>query len=198
MTDDALADRKAALRTACHARRTALEPHAAAAAAAAIAGRLSTRVDVAAGAIVSGYWPLSGELDPRPALDVAARRGATLALPRVVGHDRPLIFHRWRPQDRLIEGRFRVMEPDPAAPALTPTILLVPLLAFDNACRRLGHGKGYYDRTLAGLRKGNPGVLAIGVAFAAQEVERIPTDAHDQSLDLVITEKAVHRPAGAR
>jgi len=195
--DDTLADQKAAMRAVCHARRAAIDPQAAAAAAAALARQVSAQVDITADVIVSGYWPLSGELDPRPALDEAAQRGAALVLPRVAGDGRPLIFHRWRAQDPLIEGRFKVMEPDPAAPVIAPTILLVPLLAFDAACRRLGHGKGYYDRTLAGLRRDNPGVLAIGVAFAAQQVDRVPTDVHDQPLDLVITERAVHRPTVA-
>ena len=86
------------------------------------------------------------------------------------------------------------MEPAADTPRVSPEILLVPLLAFDSGCRRLGHGKGYYDRTLQGLKVNAPAVRAVGVAFAAQEVERVPTDDYDQTLDMVITERSVYQP----
>jgi 5-formyltetrahydrofolate cyclo-ligase len=202
MTEDALAAEKSLLRKVSYARRLDMEPKAAAAAANEVAGRVASEIDLSGlvmtpAATVSAYWPLAGELDPRPALRTVAARGAKLALPRVVGDGQTLAFHLWRPEDRLIEGRFKVMEPDPTSPEATPDILLVPLLAFDKACRRLGHGKGYYDRTLAKLRRANPSTLAIGVAFALQEVERVPTDEHDQTLDMVMTERAVLKPTKA-
>ncbi|MEZ5932726.1 MAG: 5-formyltetrahydrofolate cyclo-ligase [Alphaproteobacteria bacterium] len=190
-----LADQKADLRKRCYDRRIRIEKTEADAAASAIAGRVNQLVDIDDGTTVSAYWPLPGELDPRPALFALGERGATLALPRVIGDGHPLAFHAWQPDDRLIEGGFKVMEPAMDAPVATPSILLVPLLAFDRGCRRLGHGKGYYDRTLQGLRANDRTVRAVGIAFAAQEVERVPTNDFDQTLDMVITEQAVFRPA---
>jgi 5-formyltetrahydrofolate cyclo-ligase len=190
-----LADQKADLRQRCHARRIAIRDDRGEAAAAAVARRVGELIGIQAGTVVSAYWPLAGELDPRPALLALGRRGATLALPRVIGHGQPLAFHAWQPDDCLVEGRFKVMEPSARAPRATPAVLLVPLLAFDRACRRLGHGKGYYDRTLQALKLDDPATLAVGVAFSAQEVERVPTDEFDQTLDMVVTENAVHRPA---
>lgn len=203
MTEDALKAEKSELRKICYARRQAIEPKAAAAAANEVAGRAASEIDLSAipltqDTVISAYWPLEGELDPRPALKAFAARGAKLALPRVTGDGRPLAFHLWRQEDRLIEGRFKVMEPDPASSVAIPTILLVPLLAFDRNRRRLGHGKGYYDRTLADLRQAGPRPIAIGVAFAAQEVDRVPTDAYDQTLDMVITERGVFRAEKGR
>ncbi len=189
-----LADEKADLRKRCYERRIRIVGAEAEAAARSIAERVSTLVDVHDRSVVSAYWPLPGELDPRPALLSLVKCGAAGALPRVVGDGKPLDFHAWRPEDRLIEGRFKVMEPAPNTMIVSPNILLVPLLAFDRHCRRLGHGKGYYDRTLQGLKANDPGVRAIGVAFAAQEVERVPTDEFDQTLDMIVTEKKVHRP----
>jgi 5-formyltetrahydrofolate cyclo-ligase len=189
-----LANEKADLRKRCYDRRIRIIGKEAEEAALAVAERLNDAVDIADGAIVSAYWPLPGELDPRPALAMLSERGAAPALPRTVGDGKPLVFHAWRPGEPLIEGRFKVMEPPSDAPVVTPSILLVPLLAFDKACHRLGHGKGYYDRTIQGLRADDPEVLTIGVAFAAQEVDRVPTDDYDQTLDMVITEEAVHRP----
>jgi 5-formyltetrahydrofolate cyclo-ligase len=192
MDPSSLADEKADLRKRCYQGRIRIEGGEAEVAALSVAKRVEVLVDTDEHAVVSAYWPLPGELDPRPALLGLGQRGATLALPRTVGDGKPLNFHAWKPEDRLIEGRFNVMEPAADAPLITPSLLLVPLLAFDRDCRRLGHGKGYYDRTLQALKGNDPGVRAIGLAFAAQEVERVPTDAYDQTLDMVITEQAVY------
>jgi 5-formyltetrahydrofolate cyclo-ligase len=95
----------------------------------------------------------------------------------------------------LIQGSFKVMTPPEGAPELEPQVLLVPLLAFDKAGYRLGYGGGFYDRTLekrrhqahSGAHSGHP-VLAIGVAFAAQETESLPRGPFDQRLDWIATE----------
>jgi 5-formyltetrahydrofolate cyclo-ligase len=71
-----------------------------------------------------------------------------------------------------------------------PDMLIVPLLAFDRHGRRIGYGAGYYDMTIAQLRGMKP-VVAIGIAFAAQEVESVPVTARDARLDLVLTEREI-------
>jgi 5-formyltetrahydrofolate cyclo-ligase len=88
------------------------------------------------------------------------------------------------------------MEPAPDAPLARPRILLVPLLAFDRRGRRLGYGAGYYDLVLRELRALSPPPLAIGVAFAAQEVDAVPTGPRDQPLDAVVTDRADHSCVG--
>ncbi len=117
--------------------------------------------------------------------------GHALALPRMQGREEPLAFHAWQPGDPLICGRFRVMEPAPDRPAVLPGVILVPLVAFDRSGRRLGHGKGYYDRTIAFLRQQNDRLLAIGLAFACQEAAEVPAGPADQHLDAVVTEQDV-------
>jgi 5-formyltetrahydrofolate cyclo-ligase len=126
-------------------------------------------------------------------MDRLAGLGHPLALPRVQGWGRPLAFHAWRPGDPLLAGPFQVMEPRLDAPLVSPRILLVPLLAFDRTGRRLGYGAGYYDMVLRDLRARSPAPLAIGVAFAAHEVDEVPTGPRDQTLDAVVTEQRVHR-----
>ena len=66
-------------------------------------------------------------------------------------------------------------------------MLFVPLLAFDREGYRLGYGGGCYDRSLAALRSGGP-VLAIGLAYAGQEVARVPHGPEDQRLDRIVTD----------
>ena len=172
--------------------RGALDSSAGPAAAEAVAERIVCAFRLPPG-IVSGYWPLADEFDPRPAMARLAGLGHPLALPRVQGWGRPLAFHAWQPGDLLRAGPFQVMEPSPDAPLVTPEILLVPLLAFDRAGRRLGYGAGYYDMVLRDLRAHAPAPFAIGVAFAAQEVPEVPTGPRDQTLDAVVTEQDVHR-----
>ncbi|MGB8603446.1 MAG: 5-formyltetrahydrofolate cyclo-ligase [Rhizomicrobium sp.] len=139
------------------------------------------------GSCVAGYWPLAGEADPRLLMAALQRRGHTLALPCIVGPDQPLIFRGWRIGDPLVAGTFGTSEPPASCPQMVPQVLLVPLLAFDIAGYRLGYGGGYYDRSLAELREsGTP--LAVGIAFAGQEVDAVPVEATDQRLDLVISE----------
>ncbi|HSA82444.1 MAG TPA: 5-formyltetrahydrofolate cyclo-ligase [Geminicoccaceae bacterium] len=185
-----LVRRKAELRALLLARRRAAPGPAAAVA---VADRLLHEIDVPQGAVVSGYWPLAGELDPRPCLHRLAARGHPLALPRMQGQGQPLAFHPWRRDDPLTLGRFGVMQPDPTQPLVTPDVLLVPLLGFDRRGHRLGYGKGYYDRTLRALREGGATPLAIGLAFALQEVSEVPIGPADQPLDAVVTERASHR-----
>jgi 5-formyltetrahydrofolate cyclo-ligase len=174
-------------------RRGALAARLGAAAAEAVAATIVREFRLPPGGIVSGYWPLADELDPRPALDRLAGLGHPLALPRVQGRGRPLAFHIWQPGDRLRAGPFQVMEPCPDAPVVDPRVLLVPLLAFDRTGRRLGYGAGYYDMVLRELRAHSPAPFAIGVAFAAQEIAEVPTGPRDQVLDAVVTERHVHR-----
>jgi 5-formyltetrahydrofolate cyclo-ligase len=190
---ESLVRRKAALRREQRRQRSALDPHLGVAAAEAVADRLARAFRLPPGSVVSGYWPLADEFDPRPAMARLAGLGHPLALPRVQGWGRPLAFHAWQPGDPLLAGPFQVMEPSADAPLATPGVLLVPLLAFDRTGRRLGYGAGYYDMVLRDLRAHSPAPFAIGVAFAAQEVAEVPTGPRDQLLDAVVTEQSVHR-----
>ncbi len=138
--------------------------------------------------IASVYWPMGAELDVRPLIEALWNAGRRVVLPATPPRGQPLTFRRFTPDTALKPAPFGTMEPPPTAPALAPTVLFVPLLAFDAAGRRLGYGAGYYDRTLQTLRA-DGSVRAYGVAFAGQEVERTPTDALDQPLDGVVTER---------
>lgn len=187
-----LVQRKAALRAEALARRRRIPPSYVRHAAEAVTARL-VDLRIPRDFALAGYWPLEGELDPRPGMERLGARGHPLALPRMSERGQPLIFHAWRPGDALTEGAFRVMEPDAAQPVCVPDLILVPLLAFDRRGGRLGYGLGYYDRTLSSLGSGPRGPQAIGVAFADQEVDEVPMGPDDAWLDGVITETAVRR-----
>ena len=150
--------------------------------------------DRPADTVAAGYWPIRTELDCRPLMERLHAAGWACALPCVVDRSGPLAFRAWRPGDRLHMGAYGIPAPGPDAPLLRPRIVIVPLLAFDAMGHRLGYGGGYYDRTLADLR-GRGDVLAVGFAFAGQQVAALPRDGDDQRLDLIVTEAGVIRPA---
>ena len=145
--------------------------------------------------VVAGYWPINDEIDVRPLMTHLHRSGHLLVLPVVMARDEALIFRRWRPSLPLDPGVYGISVPGAEAPEAMPGVLLVPLLAFDGEGRRLGYGAGYYDRTLATLRRAGD-ILAIGAAYAAQRVDSLPEEASDQRLDWVVTEEGAMRTGG--
>ncbi len=142
--------------------------------------------------MISGFYPFESEIDVRPLLGKLGGEGWTTALPVIVGKDRALEFRRWYPGEPTVAGRWNIPRPVEDAPVVTPDVLLVPMLAFDRTGFRLGYGGGFYDRTLADLKM-RKSVVAIGVAYAAQEVDFVPRGPHDMPLDFVMTEREVMR-----
>jgi 5-formyltetrahydrofolate cyclo-ligase len=183
---DAVLEQKAELRREGLARRDALPAEIRKAAAEAIAAR-PFPLAIASGMILSGFMPLKSEINPLPLMRKLADAGARLALPVVAGRGQPLIMRSWQWGEPLVPGVWGIREPPPTAPELQPDILLVPLLAFDRNGHRIGYGAGYYDLTIAQLRAKKP-IAAVGIAFAAQEIESVPRTAFDARLDLVLTE----------
>ena len=139
--------------------------------------------------VVAGYLPVDDEFDVLPLLGAAAERGLATGLPVVPGKGEPLIFRSWRPGGALVDGVLGIPTPPETACVLTPNLLLVPMLAYDDAGYRLGYGGGFYDRTLSLLRARQPGTLAVGVAYAAQRVDAVPRNDLDEPLDWIVTEE---------
>lgn len=137
---------------------------------------------------LAGYMPMRSEIDPRPAM--CAHPGP-VCVPVIAALHQPLVFHRWVPDMPMVPGRFGADVPAQADP-IVPDVLIVPMLAFDLRGYRLGYGGGFYDRTLSQLRAAGD-VLAIGLAYSAQEQAEVPIEATDEKLDLIVTENAVHR-----
>ena len=134
---------------------------------------------------IAGFWPMEGEIDVKPLLLALIGRGHPVLLPETPPRGEPLVFRHWRPGTAMVAERFGTARPD--GPVGVPDLLLVPLLAFDARCNRLGYGGGYYDRTIAAL----PGVRTVGCAFAGQQVDAVPVLPHDAPLDAVATELGV-------
>jgi 5-formyltetrahydrofolate cyclo-ligase len=147
-------------------------------------------VPVTPGTIVSGFSAMRSEINPVPLMRKLAEAGAQLALPVVQGRGKPLIMRAWNFGDPFKAGPWGIREPMPEAPAVDPDILIVPLACFDRAGHRIGYGAGYYDMTIHALRAKKK-VIAIGIAFAAQEIGHVPATGRDERLDLVLTEREI-------
>ncbi len=128
------------------------------------------------------FHPLIGEVDITPILEDAIRE-RSLALPRSED-DGSLTFYIVTDLSHLRRGRFAIAEPD-AGKLVTPEptdLMLIPALAFDRQGRRLGRGKGYYDRYLNAYST----VCTVGVCRSYQLLEHIPTQAWDRAVDQVL------------
>lgn len=183
-----LSARKAALRAEALARRAALDDETRRRAAAVLAAAADA-LAIPAGAVVSGFVPVRGEIDVMPLLAALSARGHPLALPAVVGPTE-LVFRPWRPGEPLEAAGFGLSHPPAAAGLAEPDVLLVPLAAFDGRGHRIGYGRGYYDRALARL-DATRRRRAVGVAFAVQEVAAVPDAPHDRRLDALLTDQGL-------
>ena len=147
---------------------------------------------------MAGYWPLSGELDPRPGMDRLRARGHPLALPRLDGRDQPLVFLAWDAGDVLVQGTFKLLEPDRVAAGARARGGPGAASGVRSTRRPPGLWQGLlrsHARPPAVALACGP--LAIGIAFADQEVEAVPMGPADVPLDGVITETALHLFAGS-
>ncbi len=182
------ADPKAVLRQNALARRKALAPE--------VRARLTERLTQEGlrlarlwrPGVVSAFHPIREEPDMLALLGALTEEGYPTSLPVVVGRGTHLTFRLWRPGEPTLLGGMGIPEPCDLAPAVEPDLLFLPLACFDRCGRRIGYGAGYYDRTLARLREIKR-IHAVGVAYGVCEVAAVPYEAHDQNLDVIVTEQ---------
>ena len=148
------------------------------------------------------YIPMPGEVDTRFIVARAYREGKQVAIPRMEGGDLAFYVYDGRTEN-LLPNQFGILEPDPTWKLVDPFVptgrrllVLTPGLAFDRCRRRLGRGKGFYDRFLNRLRAAHPaGSLswAVGLCFDEQLVETVPVCDHDEPLEGIVTDREVIR-----
>jgi 5-formyltetrahydrofolate cyclo-ligase len=176
---------KPELRKQAMARRDAMSADARRRGSEAIAERLAPMIGAARPKVLAGYLPIRTEVDLGPFVEAQREQGIAIALPAVIDAT-TMVFRRYLPDGKLDTGSFGTRMPTILSPEVVPDLVILPLVAFDRTGTRLGHGKGYYDRALAAMAR-RP--LLIGVAFAEQEVPRIPHQPHDVRLDWIVTER---------
>lgn len=150
-----------------------------------IADDLDRLLDDVSNRVVTAYWPFRGEPDLRDWLDGLRTRGAACALPVVISAQAPLVFRQWQRGAALTPGVWNI--PVPAeGEDVVPDVVIAPLVGFDPGCYRLGHGGGFFDRTLASLAR-RPRI--VGVGYARLALRTIYPQAHDIPMDFIVTEE---------
>jgi 5-formyltetrahydrofolate cyclo-ligase len=131
------------------------------------------------------YAALNDEIDLGALLREALREGKVVALPRYVSEENGYAPCRLGNSEELCSGKFGVIEPradSPIHPVNQLDLVLVPGVGFDTSGRRLGRGRGFYDRLLADIRG-----HTVGVGFDEQVEPEIPSEPHDVRLDFLLT-----------
>jgi 5-formyltetrahydrofolate cyclo-ligase len=184
-----IADEKRDLRHQARARLSQIsaEQHKSLSAAAMI--QLLARPEWQNAQLILGYLPLKDELDLSAALEWGVRASKTIALPRYLPDEgRYCASIITESVATLSPGAFGVREPDAAAPVLSLKqldFILVPGVAFDPSGRRIGRGKGFYDRLLAETNSSK--CVKCGIALDEQIVPRIPSEPHDIAMNVILT-----------
>jgi 5-formyltetrahydrofolate cyclo-ligase len=181
---------KRALRRAVLAERDALSGTERSARSEAIVDRLLGLEEATGAATVLAFWSFGSEVDTAPLLDRLRSRGTTVALP--VTRDGDIVPVIWTPGSSMTETSFGSREPTDGRmlQARELDLIVVPGVAFDRSCHRVGYGAGFYDRLLASTRDGT---AAVAIAFGMQVVEEVPTGPLDRPVDAIVTEDDVIR-----
>jgi len=139
------------------------------------------------------YTSKEMEVNTVPLINALFRQKNPVVVPIIVKEDVSLRLSYLRDLKALVPSTFGVPEPIgseiPAKAEDIDTIIL-PMLGFDRTGGRIGYGAGYYDRFLSK----NPGLRKIGIAFACQEMERLPVDENDIRMDVILTEDGIVYP----
>jgi 5-formyltetrahydrofolate cyclo-ligase len=146
--------------------------------------------------VVASYAAKSDEVQTGKIMRSALSSGKRLLVPRTDPRSLSLSFCEIRSLDQLAPGYLGIPEPPPTSKAVSLSesqLVVVPVVAWDDAGRRLGHGKGYFDRALRSRGR----APAAGLAFESQQRDRLPATPSDVPLDIIVTEKRVLRFGGA-
>ncbi|MDX8465754.1 5-formyltetrahydrofolate cyclo-ligase [Mesorhizobium sp. VK23B] len=185
-------DLKKRLRKEALARRDALDEFWRVEIALEMAETAKQQITVEPGQVVSGFWPMRSEVDVRPLMFVLREKGARLCLPAIL--DKTTIeFRELVHGAPMVEMGFGTVGPHEEAEVLDPSLMLVPLAAFDARGHRIGYGAGYYDRAIGKLADKGLTPRLIGIAFDCQEVEMVPDENHDVIIPEILTESGLRR-----
>ena len=140
--------------------------------------------------IIAGYYPSYYEVDILNFLKDASKRKFKIALP-VIKSSISMNFKSWIFKDPLHVSKFGTLEPENSKKKIIPDIIMVPLVDFDKKLKRIGYGKGYYDRSLRKIKNIKKKTIALGIAYSFQKCKSIPVNKHDFKLDYIFTERGI-------
>ena len=190
---DPIAAEKQLLRARALAARRALDLRSRTQASAAICRSLAALAELAGDRPVAAFAPMNEEVDIRPLLEKWTCAGRSVILPRVVRGTTKMTWHKICDFNRDLDtGYAGVPEPKSEIPEFDPAAIraaLIPSVAVDQRGNRIGFGGGFYDTNSPRF----DGVFVITPVFSCQLIAACPTQAHDQRIDTIVTEREVVR-----
>ena len=136
------------------------------------------------------YYPIKSEISPLKLIKIFQKMSINICLPVIIKNTNELIFSKFEDKKSLTKNKYDIYEPN-NLDKINPDIIFVPMLGFDKNLNRLGYGKGYYDATISKLRKLKK-IFVIGLAYDNQMVRNIPTESHDEKMDIILTDKKIY------
>lgn len=140
------------------------------------------------GKFVGGYYPYNYEIDVINILEKFEKLNYHISLPKIKKKSQ-MDFFSWSINDPLIINKYGIPEPV-SDEIIYPSILLVPLVAFDKNLNRIGYGGGFYDRYIKKIKKKRK-ITTIGLAYSFQKVIEVPINEYDIKLDFIATDKEI-------
>ena len=144
--------------------------------------------------VVACFQPIFTEIDIIPLMKALAEKQCQLCLQVIPDKPSALSFRSYVLGQELEAGPLNTKHPYASSNKLTPELMLLPLLAFDARCNRLGYGGGYYDRTIKKFRESGVYVKVVGVAYSGQQVNKVPVTSTDEPMDGVLTPAGLMLP----
>ncbi len=138
------------------------------------------------GKVIGGYYPYNYEFDTIKILELFEKLKYQISLPKIKKNSQ-MDFFCWSVKDPLSINKYGIPEPT-SKKVVIPSILLVPLVAFDKDFNRIGYGGGFYDRYIKKIKRDKK-IITIGLAYSFQKVKKIQTNQYDIKLDFILTEK---------
>ena len=139
--------------------------------------------------IIGIYYPILYEVDVLKILEFNILNKCIISLPKIKNDK--IKFYEWNKTNIMEVNKFGILEPILTNNQVSPNVILIPLLVYDDKKNRLGYGKGYYDKFLGNYLKKNKNILTIGIAFSFQKYKKIPISKNDIKLDNILTEKGI-------
>ncbi len=136
------------------------------------------------------YYPFGDELSTLELMNQLTKKNFIISLP-MINNKFEMSFYSWSPNEPLTINRYGILEPFKGK-KITPSTLIIPMLAFDSNLNRLGYGGGFYDRFIQKIEKQN-NCVKIGLALSCQKINKVPVDKYDKKMDFIITEKRIYK-----
>ena len=145
------------------------------------------------GKSISIFQAYNNEINTNDLIKLLISKNFSISLPCINDESDEMLFREWNGTDQLISGKYGILEPNQNNKIAYPSVLFIPLLAFDENGNRLGYGGGYYDKYIDAHDTENMHLLKIGVGYSFQRIFEVPNNINDKKLNWILTEKYLYK-----